>query len=266
MKDTTIFGSIDPELTKLVVSRRGAVRETGKMAGALAIASLPVAFGLMARSAFAQGTALPAGILEVLNFALTLEYLEDDFYQAGLDSGIIPSGDRPIFETIGTHESQHVALLETTITGGGGTLAPHPTFDFTAGGTFPDPFSDYPTVQALSQGFEDTGVRAYKGQAGALMSNNAILTTALQIHSVEARHASAVRRLRGQNGWITGNSSGIPGPAGTAVAPIYAGEENTTQGTVNTATFITSASASEAFDEPLTMDQVLAIAGLFIVS
>ena len=97
------------------------------------------------------------------------------------------------------------------------------------------------------------------------MSNNAILTTALQIHSVEARHASAVRRLRGQNGWITGNSSGIPGAAGTAVAPIYAGEENTTQGTVNTATFGTVASASEAFDEPLTMDQVLAIAGPFIV-
>jgi Ferritin-like domain len=261
MKDTTIFGSIDPELTKRVVSRRGAVRETGKMAGALAIASMPVAFGLMARSAFAQGTALPSEILDVLNFALTLEYLEDDFYQAGLASGVIPSADRPIFETIGAHEAAHVDLLTAAITGGGGTAVAKPTFDFTAGGTFPDPFSDYPTFQALSQGFEDTGVRAYKGQAGALISNNAILTTALQIHSVEARHASAVRRLRGQNGWITGNQADVP-----ALAPVYAGEENTTQGTTNTATFGTVNSASEAFDEPMTMEQVNAIAGLFIVT
>jgi len=265
MTDKTIFGALDPELVQRVVSRRGAVGQTGKLAGALAIASMPVAFGLMAKRAFAQGTALPAAIIDVLNFALTLEYLEDDFYQAGLNSGVIASNDRPIFETISAHETAHVALLTAAITGGGGTPDPKPTFDFTAGGTFPDPFVDYETFKALSQGFEDTGVRAYKGQAGALMSNNAILTTALQIHSVEARHASAVRRLRGQNGWITGNLSGIPGAAGTAVQPIYNGEENTMQGTVNTATFATVASASEAFDEPLTMVQVLDIVGPFIV-
>lgn len=265
MTDKTIFGALDPKLLERV-SRRGAVAQSSKMAGALAIASMPVAFGLMARSAFAQGTALPAEILDVLNFALTLEYLEDDFYQAGLDAGVIDSADRPIFETISAHETAHVALLTAAISGGGGTPVTKPTFDFTAGGTFPDPFSDYPTFQALSQGFEDTGVRAYKGQAGALISNNAILTTALQIHSVEARHASAVRRLRGQNGWITGNSSGIPGAAGTAVQPIYNGEENTTQLTINTATYVTSASASEAFDEPLLRADVEAIAGLFIVA
>jgi len=129
-----------------------------------------------------------------------------------------------------------------------------PTFDFTAGGTFPDPFSDYPVFQALSQGFEDTGVRAYKGQAGNLMADDATLTTALQIHSVEARHASAVRRLRGEKGWITGNQNTLP----AAAAAVYAGEE-TGQGVTNDA-------SSEAFDEPLTMQAVLDIAGLFIVS
>jgi rubrerythrin len=51
---------------------------------------------------------------------------------------------------------------------------------------------------ALAQAFEDTGVRAYKGQAANLMSKPDLLTAALQIHSVEARHASEVRRLRGQ--------------------------------------------------------------------
>jgi len=252
MKDTTIFGTLDPELAERV-SRRAAVTHSSKLAGALALASMPVAFGLLAKNAFAQGTALPAGIIEVLNFALTLEFLEDDFYQGGLDAGVVPAGDLPIFQTISDHETAHVALLSTTITGGGGTLAPHPTFDFTAGGTFPDPFSDYPTFQALSQGFEDTGVRAYKGQAGALMANDAILTVALRIHSVEARHASAVRRLRGQKGWITGNQNDLP----AAAAGIYAGEE--------AGAGVTSAASAEAFDEPLTKDQVLAIANLFIV-
>jgi hypothetical protein len=72
MKDTTIFGGLDPELTERVLSRRGALGQTGKMAGALAIASMPVAFGLMAKQAFAQGAGLPADIIAVLNFALTL--------------------------------------------------------------------------------------------------------------------------------------------------------------------------------------------------
>jgi hypothetical protein len=254
MKKTTILGSLDPELIERVLTRRNAVARTGKMAGALAIASAPAAFGLFARKAFAQGSALPAAIMAVLNFALTLEYLEDEFYRGGLGTGVIPPGDLPIFQTISSHETAHVALLTGAISSGGGTPAEKPTFDFTAGGSFPDPFGDYPTFQALSQAFEDTGVRAYKGQAGALISNDAILTTALQIHSVEARHASAVRRLRGEKGWITRNQTTLPAGA----AAVYAGEE-AGQG-------VTSDAGSEAFDEPLTMDQVLAIANLFIVS
>ncbi len=185
----------------------------------------------------------------MLNFALTLEYLEDEFYQLGVAAGgLIPEGDLPVFQQISKHETAHVALLEGVL---GANAVDKPTFDFTAGGAF-DPFNDYPTFQALSQGFEDTGVRAYKGQAAALMSDNTILTTALRIHSVEARHASEVRRLRGQKGWITGNQTDVP-----ALQAVYDGEQ-TANGTA------TSAEAAEAFDEPLTMDQVNAIAGLFI--
>ena len=250
MKRTTIFGGLEPELMDRVVSRRDAVARSGTMAGTLAIASMPVAFGLLAKKAFAQG-GLPQGIIDVLNFALTLEYLEDDFYKAGVgSSGLIPGEHLPIFQQISKHETAHVALLSSVL---GANAVAKPTFDFTAGGTF-DPLNDYPTFQALSQGFEDTGVRAYKGQAAALMSDNVILTTALRIHSVEARHASEVRRLRGQNGWITGNQTDVP-----ELAAVYAGEE-AANGSA------TSAAAAEAFDEPLTMDQVNAIAGLFIVA
>lgn len=249
MKHTTIFDSLDPELMDRVVSRRGAVARSGKMAGALAIASMPVAFGLLAKRAFAQA-GLPQGIIDVLNFALTLEYLENEFYQTGLGTGgLILAGDLPIFQQISKHETAHVALLQSVL---GTSAVAKPTFDFTAGGTF-DPFNDYPTFQALSQGFEDLGVRAYKGQATALMSDNTILTTALRIHSVEARHASEVRRLRGQKGWITGNQTDV-----AALQAVYNGEEASNGAA-------TSAAAAEAFDEPLTMDQVNAIAGLFIV-
>ena len=248
MKDT-IFGSLNPEVMNRVESRRAAVSRSGKMAGALAIASMPVAFGLMAKRAFAQG-GLPQGIIDVLNFALTLEYLEDEFYVMGLANGsLIPAGDLPIFQQISKHETAHVALLKSVL---GANAVDKPNFDFTAGGTL-DPFNDYPTFQLLSQAFEDTGVRAYKGQATALIGDNTVLTTALRIHSVEARHASEVRRLRGQKGWITGNTTD-----NAAIAATYAGEEATNGGA-------TSDARTEAFDEPLTMAQVLAIADPFIV-
>ena len=255
MKDKTILGSLDADLMDRVVSRRGAVARGGKMAGVAALASMPVMFGLMAKRAFAQTGALPQSIIDVLNFALTLEYLEDEYYRNGLSSGIIPAADQPIFSQISAHEMAHVALLKGAL--GTSAVAP-PTFDFTAGGAF-DPFHNYDTFKALSQGFEDTGVRAYKGQAANLIANDAILTTALQIHSVEARHASAVRRLRGLKGWITGNQNDQP-----PLQPVYDGEENTIQGGVDTAQFGTADSASEAFDEPLLKEQVLAIVKPFI--
>jgi hypothetical protein len=255
MNDKTILGSLDAELMDQVVSRRGALTRGGKMAGVAALASMPVMFGVMAKRAFAQSGTLPQAIVDVLNFALTLEYLEDEYYRTGLSSGVIPAEGQPIFQQISAHEKAHVALLKGVL---GASAVAKPTFDFTVGGTL-DPFTNYETFKALSQGFEDAGVRAYKGQAANLIDNDAILSTALEIHSVEARHASAVRRLRGQKGWITGNQTDVP-----QLQAVYNGEENTVQGGVDTAQFGTSASASEAFDEPLTKDQVLAIAGPFI--
>ncbi len=263
MKYSTIFGGLDPELTEQIVTRRNAVARSGKLAGALAIASMPVAFGLFARKAFAQGT-LPAEIVDVLNFALTLEYLEDEFYRMGLDAdtgGVLDLGDtRTIFEQISKHETAHVALLQGAL---GADAVDSPTFDFTAGGTFADVFTNPATFITLAQGFEDTGVRAYKGQAGNLISNDGILTTALQIHSVEARHASMVRRLSqspAEKGWITLASNTVP-----ELDPVYAGEEITTQAGVDLTAFGSAEAASEAFDEPLAREDVEAIAGLFIV-
>jgi len=220
----------------------------------------------------------------VLNFALTLEFLEAEFYKAGYAAGLagtlaIPTG-APLnaIKTIRDHEVAHVNFLKTSITSLGGTpvVKTAASFDFTAKGTFPTVFSNYGLFLAVAQTFEDTGVRAYKGQAGNLMSNNDVLTAALNIHSVEARHAAHIRQMRKANGslvpagvnvkpWITLNQSGIGSPA---VQASYNGEEITSQAGVNIVNIggftITASAASEAFDEALTKDQVLAIVTPFL--
>lgn len=265
----------DPELVVRLLTRRSALARGAFTASALAstvrVASVPVAIAAFARNAFAQ-SALPAAVIGVLNFALVLEYLESEFYNRGVDSGIIPGPDLTIFTTIRDHENAHVQYLKNTL---GRYARPKPTFDFTAGngsgqGPYANVFSNYTTFKAVAQAFEDTGVRAYKGQAPALMPYDDVLTAALTIHSVEARHAAEIRRLRGDftdaepyyEGWITLNQTDVPG-----AAAVYAGEENTTQLGIDvpSVTSVGAKEVSEAFDEPLTQAQVLAIVDPFIV-
>ncbi|HET7461828.1 MAG TPA: ferritin-like domain-containing protein [Longimicrobium sp.] len=276
-----LFGGVDPEIQERVASRRDALFGMSRLGMTLAAASVPVAIAAMAKSAFGQ--TLPTGIVQALNFALTLEYLEAEFYTRGVASGVIPGGDQAIFTTIRDHENQHVAFLQQVL---GSQAVAKPTFDFTGGngannGPF-SPFTSYAQFLVLAQGFEDTGVRAYKGQAPNLMSIDSVLQAALQIHSVEARHAAEVRRLRGQRagtaeqapykGWIT------LAQVDAAAAPIQAvynagvdaanfpAESNTVQGGLNVATLTgqTAASAGESFDEPLDMARVLQIVDPFI--
>ena len=150
-------------------------------------------------------------------------------------------------------------------------------FDFTAGGTFGTVYSDYVTFLKVAAAFEDTGVRAYKGQAPAL-KGNAVLTTALQIHSVEARHASHIRQMLAANGatglkpWISLGAGGVSNDTGiAAVDPVYARENTTLQAGVEitqldatATTKITAAAAAESFDEFLTKAEVVTIANLFL--
>lgn len=275
MTNNTVLGGIDPEITDRLITRRDAIRHgastSTKVAAGLALASVPIALAALAKDAFAA-TPLPQGIVDVLNFALTLEYLESTFYNVGVGtSGLIPASDKAVFQQIQKHENAHVVYLQMAL---GAAAVAKPNFDFTAGGMFPDVFSNYATFQAVSQAFEDTGVRAYKGQAPNLMSQPDILTAALQIHSVEARHAAAVRRLRGLDGWIIAKIGNLPAAVNAAVygpgtpATDFPAEDNIVQGGVNLMSITNYGTdpLTAAFDEPLDKATVLAIAGPFIVA
>ncbi len=258
MTNESILAQLDPELQSRLTPRRDLFAKAIGMG--VKYASVPIAVAVLSNSVF--GADLPQDITDVLNFALTLEYLEDAHYKAGLGTKMIPDSDRKVFETISKHESDHVKTLKSVL---GGSAVAAPNLDPTAGGAFPDALSNYQTYLALSQAFEDTGVRAYEGQAGNLMSNKKLLTVALQIHSVEARHACEIRRIRQEKGWITGSSRGTL-PAATQA--IYDGEDNTMQGGKDLAGLpgVPASAITEAFDEPLTKEQVLAIVKPFIKS
>lgn len=264
----------DKEVLSQKGSRRESFQQFKNVGKNMALASIP--FGLAATSSKTKAAtmsmasaALQANPTDVLNFALTLEYLERNFYRMGLDTaGLIPSEDQAVFQQISQHEDDHVDFLLAAL---GDDAIEEPTFDFTGGpgGLSLDTFDNYQTFIALSQGFEDTGVRAYKGQAGALIDDDTLLTYALQVHSVEARHASQIRRMRGEKGWITQSQNTLPNDFNA----VYGGEtpeSNTVQGGVDLAGMFGSNGGdngvTEAFDEPLTMAEVVAIASIFIES
>ena len=191
----SIIGQLDQDLVShLVSNRRGIFSSTAKKLGALI--SAPVLLAAVSQQVFAAG--LPKQIEDTLNFALTLEHIEDAFYRTALEKNFIPKKHLDVFTHIGLHEAQHVAFLTSAL---GAAAVKRPKADFTAGGKYGDVFSNFDTFVTLSRTFEDLGVAAYKGQAGNLIDNGDILTAALQIHSVEARHAAAVRRIAGMKAW-----------------------------------------------------------------
>lgn len=265
------IANTDAEFFERTSHRRDVIKNMSKK---VALTALPFALGSLFQKAYGKTN---DAIIDTLNFALALEYLESEFYKTVIttSSAIVQAagGSTAVnaLTTIRDHEIAHVQFLTTAITSAGGTPAAKGTYDFTAGGTFADVFTNYDTLLAVAQAFEDTGVRAYKGQAANLMSNNDVLTAALNIHSVEARHASHIHQMRMARGasvkpWITMNQSGI---ASSAVQPIYNGEENTAQAGIQITGIngksVNANAASEAFDEPLDMAAVLAIVDPFIL-
>ena len=258
----TAIEKTDPEIYQRLDTRRKAMKSFANVGKTIAMAAVPLMLSGMFKKAYGR---TPATVIEVLNFALLLERLESGFYsEAVTRTSLFPTNAAlNAFKTIAAHESAHVTLLTSTIQALSGTPDTSHTFDYTAGGTF-DTFTNYQTLLAVAQAFEDTGVRAYKGQAGNLQENKTVLTVALQIHSVEARHAAHIRTMRGQKGWITGSTTDV-----SAIQKTYNGEDVSVQAGV-TITGIASQvdvdAATQSFDEPLTKAQVTEIVTPFLAS
>jgi hypothetical protein len=267
------LGKADPEFQDRISPRRDAIKNITSFGSKVAVAAVPFAFATLFKKAYGQTATVSA--TDVLNYALKLEYLESAFYNAGVASNIaFSASEKGYLVTIQGHENAHVKFLQGVLGNmavAQSTQGTNGTYDFTAGGTFPDVLTNIDTFFAVAQAFEDTGVRAYKGQAGNLLGQKGYLTPALNIHSVEARHASAIRQIRRMRGaattkpWITGaNDTGI-----AAVNGNYASEDNTLQGTVTITDLpgvsgkVSTNTATESFDEPLSMAQVVALVSPF---
>ena len=328
--NTPLLNSIEQDDREALVSRREAILKGAKTSAfvkmALAVGSAPVALAALSQEVYGQTTA--PTVTSVLQFALLLENLEAEFYKTVLNeaaagqpavtattnpqaAAFAPirtalAGNAAALATlrlIRDHEVAHVNLLRAALGTNAGNPLTGAAFDFTGGrnpttssGPFLPATNNLQFALAVTQAFEDTGVRAYKGQAPNLLRTTT-LQTALQIHSMEARHAARIRRIRRTlnptvdtirlSGTIRGggaDAAGAPASiftsavavpaasltaATTAFAAIYGGatsEANTTQGGVNVVPFSNANAATQAFDEPLTRAEVTAIVQPFIVA
>lgn len=129
------------------------------------------------------------GDLGILNYALTLEYLETAFYQAVIKSKLFKGSDLEAIKKFGSQEADHVVALTDTVKKLGGKPAPMPKTEF--------PLMNAPQVLKLASTVENLGAAAYLGQAPRIQSPE-VLAAALSIHSVEARHAAALNTLLGK--------------------------------------------------------------------
>jgi len=190
-----------PELARIEV--KGMTREAFMLRGAVAAGSV---YGLstvgpFVREAVAQGN---SGDLEILNFALTLEYLESAFYTMALKRvGGLDGEVKEIATQLRDDEAEHVEALTSTIQDLGGTPVKAPGVDFG------DAFSSPEAFLETAQTFEDLGVGAYNGAAPEIKSEE-VLAAAGSIVQVEGRHAGAIRLLRGAEIAPNAFDKGIP--------------------------------------------------------
>ena len=203
MSDTILtWGDLDAD---------GALQETAAAVGAdradflrkaaFGGAALLGAGGVLGALPSVAGAATPASDVAILNFALTLEFLEAEFYTQAEKNGRFKGESGRIARVIGAHERAHVAFLRKAL---GSAAVAKPKFDFKGTTT------NGPKFLATAQVLEDTGVAAYLGQIGNIKTKS-ILAAAGSIALVEARHAGWLREINSVR-----NRYAAPLPAPTA--------------------------------------------------
>jgi Ferritin-like domain len=181
LEELDVEGAIREAAEKVDGDTRGAfLRKAGLGIGAVAGGS--AFFGAL--PALASAAVAPSDVA-ILNYALTLEYLESAFYAEAVSKGRFSGKAGTFAAIVAKHEAQHVAFLKNAL---GTAAVKMPMFDFK--GTTTDEAKFLATAQVL----EDTGVAAYLGQVGNIKSPK-ILLAAGSILPVEARHAGWVRDI-----------------------------------------------------------------------
>jgi hypothetical protein len=167
--------------TRLSFLRKAGIGAAGLASGGAILAAL--APSAMAAEVGAPPASFGAGDIGILNYALTLEYLERAFYNQATANGIVKNAQlKGILETATRDERAHVAALTKAL---GSKAVPQPQFNFG------DTVKNEKTFAATSFVLENTGVHAYLGQAGNI-STPAYLGVAASIMTIEARHAGAI--------------------------------------------------------------------------
>jgi Ferritin-like domain len=186
---------VNPELAACEV--HGMSRASFLLRGALAAGSVygvsavgPFVSSALAQESSGSAAQMNVGDAEILNFALTLEYLESDFYNVKAQQVGLGGQAKSYAKLFGEEESQHVEALTAAIKQLGGKPVAKPTFVF--------PVNDEKAFLALAAVLENTGVGAYNGAAPSLHSKQ-VLAEAGEIVQVEARHAAAIELLLGHS-------------------------------------------------------------------
>lgn len=183
MNERTKFANPELETVSVDADSEDLSRSEVLLKGALAAGAV---YGTLAVGPFVRKALAMSGSsdVDILNFALTLEYLEAKFYEEA-KSRAKPSGElKNLVSLLAEDEQQHVEALTATIKQLGGKPVAEPKFDF--------PYSGTGGFLKLAQTFEDTGVSAYNGAAPMIKSKE-VLAAAGGIVQVEARHAAAIR-------------------------------------------------------------------------
>ncbi len=180
----------NPELAAVEVIKDSGDLSRGDviLKGALAAGAVYGTFmvGPFVRKALAMSG---GGDVDILNFALTLEYLESTFYKEAKTRAKASGELKSLIGLLADDEQQHVEALTATIKQLGGKPVAEPKFDF--------PYNNTAGFLKLAQTFEDTGVSAYNG-AGPMIESKEVLGAAGSIVQVEARHAAAIRLQNGE--------------------------------------------------------------------
>jgi hypothetical protein len=196
--DAAPMGVVE-QLARDDVERKRFLKMAGKSIGSVAAATGLAAFisacgsssssssSSTAAASTTTATAAPSatGDLAIVNYALTLEYLEDQFYDKVVASGLFSGTTLATLKLFGSEEHEHVLALET-VANKLGTPAKKPVGKF--------PLTSAAAVTKLAATVENLGAAAYLGQAPNIQSKE-ILAAALSIHTIEARHAATFNTL-----------------------------------------------------------------------